>query len=100
VDAPLPEPAVLAIIALLFASVAQAMLISRRLRALESQLADARGTIRLLRRHLDDANRPPAQFARMRLRDVAVERFARLRLALPPRSQPPDVLKGPHLRVH
>ena len=99
-EAPLPGLALMAIIALLFVSVVQAMLISRRLRALEAQLADAQGTIRALRRHLDDATQPPTQFARMRLRRVAVDRFARLRLAFPPRSRPPALLDGIQTRVH
>jgi hypothetical protein len=101
VDAPLPGLALLAIIALLFVSVVQVMRIARYRQSLEAELVDAQATIRSLRRRLDDATRPPTQFARMRLRRVAVDRFARLRLAAPPRSPRPEVLDGGHrVRVH
>ena len=54
---------------------------------LEAQLDDARAEIAALRGRLADATRPPTQFARMRMREVAVNRFARLRLAAPRRAR-------------
>lgn len=54
---------------------------------LEAQLDDARAEIAALRTRLTDATRPPTQFARMRMREVAVNRFARLRLAAPRRAR-------------
>lgn len=99
-EAPLPGLALMAIIALLFVSVVQVLAIARYRQSLESELVDAHATIRALRRRLDDATRPPTQFARMRLRRVAVDRFARLRLAVPPRSARPESLDGGRARVH
>jgi hypothetical protein len=61
-----------------------------RQRELEAQLDDARAQIAELRADLRDATRPPAQFARMRMRQVAVHRFARLRLAAPRRTRSAD----------
>lgn len=61
-----------------------------RQRELEAQLDDAHAKIASLRASLTDATRPPAQFARMRMREVAVNRFARLRLAAPRRSRIAD----------
>jgi hypothetical protein len=57
---------------------------------LEAQLDDARAQIASLRADLRDATRPPAQFARMRMRQVAVHRFAKLRLAAPRRTRTSD----------
>ena len=50
-------------------------------RELERQLRAAHREIARLQARLADATRPPTQFARMRARQVAVERLARLRLA-------------------
>lgn len=61
-----------------------------RARELEARLDDARVEIASLRADLRDATRPPAQFARMRMREVAVHRFARLRLAAPRRARIAD----------
>ena len=47
-----------------------------------------------LRERLAEATRPPAQFARMRLRESAVYRFARLRRAVPRRSPLTDGARG------
>ena len=58
-----------------------------RERELKAQLNAARSEIAALRARLADATRPPTQFARMRMREVAVNRFARLRLAAPRRSR-------------
>lgn len=58
-----------------------------RQRELERRLDAARAEIAGLRARLTDATRPPAQFARMRMRQVAVNRFARLTLATPRRSR-------------
>jgi hypothetical protein len=100
VDAPLPALALLAMIALLFVAVLQLMLIARYRRMLETQLFEANTTIRALRARLDEATRPPTQFARMRLRRVAVDRFARLRLAAPRRSQLPEIPESVSARSH
>ena len=61
-----------------------------RQRALEPQLDDAYDEIASLRASLTDATRPPTQFARMRMRQVAVNRFGRLRLAAPRRTRVAD----------
>ena len=61
-----------------------------RERELEARLDDARAQIAALRARLTDATRPPTQFARMRMREVAVNRFARLRLAAPRRTRTAD----------
>lgn len=52
-----------------------------RQRELEAELADAHAEIERLRSRLDDVTRPPVQFARMRVREAAVDRLVRLRLA-------------------
>lgn len=52
-----------------------------RQRELEAQLRAAHREIERLQARLAEATRPPTQFARMRVRQVAVERLARLRLA-------------------
>ena len=62
-----------------------------RERELEARLAAARAEINGLRARLADATRPPTQFARMRIRQVAVHRFARLRLAAPRRTRSVDL---------
>lgn len=61
-----------------------------RQRELEAQLDDAHAEIASLRSRLADATRPPTQFARMRMREVAVNRFGRLRLAAPGRARSAD----------
>jgi hypothetical protein len=58
--------------------------IARR-RELEAQLADATAEIQELRAALAEATRPPTLFARMRMHERAVDRFARLRRATPRR---------------
>jgi hypothetical protein len=88
VDAQLRELAVLAVLACLF--VVTHYVVSTRIarqRELESRLDAARAEIAALRARLTDATRPPTQFARMRIRQVAVNRFARLSLAAPRRSR-------------
>ncbi len=62
-----------------------------RERELEARLDDAHAEINGLRARLADATRPPTQFARMRIRQVAVHRFARLRLAAPRRTRSVDL---------
>ena len=66
-----------------------------RERELEAQLDEARAEIGALRSALRDATRPPAQFARMRMRQVAVHRFARLRLAAPRRTRVAEPDRAP-----
>lgn len=82
------ELAVLAFLACLFV-VTHHVLTARitRQHELESRLDAARAEIASLRARLTDATRPPTQFARMRMRGVAVDRFVRLRLAAPRRSR-------------
>jgi hypothetical protein len=58
--------------------------IARR-RELEAELADASAEIHQLRAALAEATRPPTLFARMRMHERAVDRFARLRRATPRR---------------
>ena len=65
-------------------------LLTRRVareRELEEELGAAHTEIAVLRTRLLDATRPPTQFARTYMREVAVDRFARLRLAAPHRSR-------------
>jgi hypothetical protein len=81
------ELAALATIALLGVAVVQAMLLSRHRRRVEARLDEAYAEVDALRERLAEATRPPAQFARMRLRESAVYRFARLRRADPRRSR-------------
>lgn len=52
-----------------------------RQRELEAELALAHREIERLRGRLADVTRPPVQFARMHVREAAVDRLARLRLA-------------------
>jgi len=64
--------------------------LSRRVareRELEEELGAAHTEIASLRIRLAEATRPPTQFARTHMREVAVDRFARLRLAAPRRSR-------------
>jgi anti-sigma-K factor RskA len=92
VDANLREIAVLAALACLF--VVTHHVISTRIereRELESRLAGAHAEISALRARLSDATRPPTQFARAHMREVAVDRFARLRRAAPRRSNHPPL---------
>jgi hypothetical protein len=88
VDADVRELAILAALACLF--VVTHYVVSARVarqRELESRLDAARAEIAALRSRLTDATRPPTQFARMRMRQVAVNRFARLSLATPRRPR-------------
>ena len=89
-----PEPrdliTLLAIALLLVATLYVVSLRNARQRALEARLDEANVEIASLRARLADATRPPAQFARMRMRAVAVDRFARLRLAAPRRTRTAD----------
>jgi len=59
-----------------------------RQRELEEELGAAHTEIASLRTRLAEATRPPTQFARTHMREVAVDRFARLRLAAPRRARP------------
>ena len=93
-EAPARDLAALATIALLFAAVLQVMLLARHRREIEARLERARTEMDTLRERLDEATRPPAQFARMRLRESAVYRFARLRRAVPDHSRLTDVTEG------
>lgn len=93
-EAPARDLAALATIALLFAAVVQVMLLARHRRQIEERLERAHTEMNALRERLDEATRPPAQFARMRLRESAVYRFARLRRAVPRRSRLADVSEG------
>ncbi len=61
-----------------------------RQRELEARLDRAHAEITSLRSRLTDATRPPAQFARMHMREGAVHRLARLRLAAPRRTRIAD----------
>jgi cytochrome c-type biogenesis protein CcmH/NrfG len=85
VEAPARDLAALATIALLFASVVQTMLLVRHRREIEARLERTQTEMDALRERLAEVTRPPAQFARMRLRESAVFRFARLRRAVPRR---------------
>ena len=91
-DPQLRDLAALIVTGLLFASVVLVMVLARQRRTLEIQLAVARAETDALRERLAEETRPPTQFARMHLRDVALERFARLRLAMPRRSESADGL--------
>lgn len=86
--------AVLATIALLFLAVVHVMVLARQRRDLEARLSRAQSEMDILRGRLDEATRPPTQFARMRLRERAVHRFGRLRRATPRRSRVPDVTEA------
>jgi hypothetical protein len=94
VEAPVRDLAVLATIALLFVAVVQVMLLARHRRELEARLGRAHADLDALRERLDEATRPPMQFARMRLREGAIYRFARLRRAVPRRYRRREVPEG------
>ena len=91
VDAPAQAIAALATIGLLTAAVVQVMLLARHRREVEARLDQAYAEMDTLRERLAEATRPPAQFARMRLRESAVDRFARLRRAVPRRTRVPQL---------
>ncbi len=99
-EAPARDLAALATIALLFAAVVQVMLLARHRRQIEARLDQTQAEIHVLRERLAEATRPPAQFARMRLRESAVYRFARLRRAVPRRSRMADVTEGARDLAH
>ena len=86
-EAPAQTLAALATIALLCAAVVQVMLLARHRREIEARLDQAHVEMDALRARLAEATRPPVQFARMRLRESAVDRFARLRRAVPRRAR-------------
>ena len=100
VDPQLRDLAALVVTGLLFGAVVLVMVLARQRRALEIRLAVARAEVAELRRRLADETRPPTQFARMHLRDVALERFARLRLAMPRRSDAAEGTLGSIDLVH
>ena len=52
-----------------------------RQRQLEAELLAAEAEIARLRKRLEEATRPPTQFARMRMREAAIGRLTRLWLA-------------------
>jgi hypothetical protein len=91
VEAPARDLAVLATIALLFLAVVHVMVLARHRREVEARLGRAHAEVDILRHRLDEATRPPTQFARMRMRERAVYRFGRLRRAAPRRSHAPDL---------
>ena len=86
-EAPVRDLAILTMVVLLFGAVVLVMLVAQHRHALEDQLADADAEIDVLRLRLAEATRPPTQFARMRVRDGALYRFARLRRAVPRRTR-------------
>jgi len=94
VEGPARDLAALATVALLVAAVLQAMLLARHRRDVEARLDQAHADLDIMRERLAEATRPPAQFARMHLRETAVSRFARLRRAAPRRSRLTDVSEG------
>lgn len=98
-DGPVRDLAALATIALLFIAVGQVMVLARHRRELEGRLGRADAEIEALRLHLDEATRPPMQFARMRMRERAMYRFGRLRRAVP-RRRIPDVAEGVPDLIH
>jgi hypothetical protein len=65
-----------------------------RQRALEAELAAAHAEIDRLRARLADVTRPPVQFARMRVREAAVDRLVRLRLARRPSASREESFTG------
>ena len=89
----------LATLALLFLAVLHAMLLARNRRQLEWRLWEAYAEQERLRHRLAEATRPPMQFARMRLREDAVVRFARLRRAVPRRRRASDVAQVESARI-
>lgn len=86
-EGPARDLAALATIALLVAAVLQTMLLARHRREVEARLDQAHADLDAMRERLAEATRPPAQFARMHLRETAASRFARLRRAAPRRSR-------------
>jgi hypothetical protein len=94
VEAPARDLAALATIALLFAAVLQVMLLARHRRDIEERLGRAESEMRALRERLDEATQPPTQFARTRMRESAVYRFARLRRAVPRRVALRELTEG------
>ena len=99
-EAPARDLAVLATIALLFLAVVHVMVLARHRRELEAELGRAHAEMDTLRHRLDEATRPPTQFARMRLRERAVYRFGRLRRAAPRRSRAADLTEGVQDHTH
>jgi hypothetical protein len=87
VDVSVHNLGALATIVLLFLAVVHVLLLARHRRQLENRLGEARAEVEVLRHRLAEATRPPAQFARMRLREEAIFRFARLRRAVPRRGR-------------
>ena len=98
-EAPVRDLAVLATIALLFAAVVQVMLLARHRRELEDRLSRANAEMDALHRRLAEVTRPPMQFARMRLRERAIDRFGRLRRAVPRRGRSPMVTESVRDRI-
>ena len=92
-EAPAQVLGILAMLALLFVAVVLVMVVAQHHRRLEERLGEAQAEMDALRTRLAEATRPPTQFARMRLREVAVYRFARLRRAVPHHSRPPGVIE-------
>jgi hypothetical protein len=90
VEASVRDLGVLATIALLFVAMVQVMLLARHRRELEARLEKSHAEVNTLRRRLAEATRPPTQFARMRMREYAVYRFAPRRRAVPRRSRTPS----------
>ena len=90
-DAPAQALAALVTIGLLSAAVVQVMLLARHRRDVEARLEEAHAEMDALRERLAEATRPPTQFARMRMRESAVDRFARLRRAVPRRTRMPQL---------
>ena len=88
VDPHLRDLAILLTVAWLFTLTLYVL--SRRVareRELEEELGAAHTEIASLRLRLTEATRPPTQFARTHMREVAIDRFARLRLAAPRRAR-------------
>jgi type II secretory pathway pseudopilin PulG len=100
VEAPARDLAALATIALLFAAVLQVMLLARHRREVEARLDQAHAELDSMRERFAEATRPPAQFARMHLRETAVYRFARLRRAIPHHRRLTDVTQGSRDLAH
>ena len=90
-EGPAQALATLATIALLSAAVVMVMRLAQHRRDVEARLDHAHAEIDALRELLADATRPPTQFARTRMREGAVYRFARLRRAVPRRPRTAEV---------
>jgi arginine deiminase len=93
VEAPVRDLAILAMTTLLVVAVILVMLLARHHREMEQRLEEAHAELVALRHRLAEATRPPAQFARMHLREDAVYRFSRLRRAVPRRSSPSRIIE-------